>query len=1790
MPPEPSTWDRKDLFKEKKNERSDALGSVARWRDSHHGSRDFARWGSDDFRRPQGHGKQDGYQLFPDDSGYGCTISRSGERVADDDICRFPASRAEAKYGRNSRESKGSFSQKDWKGNISERDTDVNFSSSGRPHEISAQRLVPHEISAQRSVDDLLTYPSHPHSDIENSSWDQLNCKDHHDKMGGLDGLGTGYRYDKDHSFGPINWKPRKWTRSGSLSSRGSGFSHSGSSRCIKADSEEMKPDLRHGKVPSACIPSGDASVAVNNAAPVDESCLRKKQRLGWGQGLAKYEKAKVEGPDEIIGKGGLFSCSNNNRIMHGPVPSMSDKSPRITGLSECASPATPSSVACSSSPGVDDKSYNKVADIDNDMSNLSDSPDQGFQNFLEEFPVSLENLELNPLNNLSSLLSDLVQAEDASSGDSCFVRSTGTNKLLLLKSDILKAIEKTEYEIDLFDSELKSLNLELEIGGFCLRGPSSLQVISVPKHCTEVCDASNVLPTTAPLQVAAAGEVLEEKPMIHNDTLVDVCTGVGDEDIDSPRTSTSKFVEPPCVKNPDSSADVAKHEESSMGLEVASSTTAGGQSLLPSDKKRPAASVSGAAESNHRVEINVSGVEEANNLVKINSSAQISSNLGPHSGKECKLHSSIFASNKDNARKAFEVFNKLLPSEQHEVDIWGASCAFNLQNRVLVKKKLATRKCFLRFKERILTMKFRAIQYLWKDDMRLLSRRKSRSKFQRRFEMSSRVSHAGHQKNRSSIRSRFTSTGNSPSVYSREMMDFASKLLSDSQIKLYRNSLKMPALILDEKERKLSRFITTNGLVEDPCAVEKEKSMINPWTLKEKEIFMEMLATFGKDFKKIASFLEHKTTADCVEFYYKNQKSESFDKIKKKLDLRKLERSYPANTYLVTSGKKWNREVNAASLDMLGAASVIAAQADESLKAHQICEGKLSWVGLHGFKTCDDAALEVSTGVDILAKDKEATAADVLTGICGALSSEAMSSCVTSSVDPGEGCQEWKSQKVSYRNNQPLTPEVMQLVDDEETCSDDSCGELDSVDWTDDEKSIFIQALRAYGKDFGKISRCMGTRSQDQCKIFFSKARKCLGLDVIQPGPGNDGMPVSDTNGGRSDTEDACVVEMESAICSTQSSSRMDVDLPLDMEASTNVGITNLQTDTDGFIEKKHLGQSEDEGSEKDLGVVADDVLAVPKCGFDGDIKSMEQVEGKVETALSYEQRMGVHESLVSTAEKEHGKESTEPTVALVDEPVCAEGPKGDEVRLNCAVDLHAEPRATAGHMMCSEITHPAVSGNGLDDRKHTKSSADTNSNTSTLFCFPPDSPNSKASGSVADRRIIPGFSSTSNVQHQVSLEGLSSVHNPQIISWPPKESCPVSASLVLQDSSVVHSADHMQPPLPPPSSTLNVEEQGNKQQLESSNADIYHQYLLGQSLNQVVTSQILRGYPLHVLNKKEINGDIDSKSSGKSSVVNSFSKMNRDQHSYQHFVQESYDKKCTTSILPHSVDALYLPPRTQEQSTSDHPRPHLLSSPDVAENSRKTGDVKLFGQILSHPSPLQKPNPTSSRDGDDKGMSPDTSGRAFNLKFTPNQGTDGSSVMPKVDPCKNSSLDDFPMMSYGFWDGNRIQTGLSSLPDPAVLLAKYPVAFGDYSTSSSCRVEPQPLPPTVKRNDHNLGCVSIFPSKDVVSGDFQAYRTYDGTEVQPFMVDMKRHDVFSEMQKRNGYEGVPGFQTQGRVAGMNGVGGGSILVGGGSCTGVSDPVAAIQMHYASAERYGGGQAGSIREEESWRRGDIGR
>ncbi|GFZ14787.1 duplicated homeodomain-like superfamily protein [Actinidia rufa] len=730
MPPEPLPWDRRDFFKERKRERSsESIGSVSRWRENPHHGREFFR------SRPPGHGKQGGWHNFSQEPGHGFMPSRSNEKIFGDENCRPYGSRADGKFSRNGRENRGSFSQKDWRGQSLENGSPPN--GPGRP--------IP--VSDQRSVDDMLPCNSHPNSESANAS-DQIHSKGQHDKIDSGNGLGTGQRLERENSMGSIDWKPLKWSRSGSLTSRGSGFSHSSSSKSMGVDSSEVHAELEPRDGTPVWSPSGDAVACATSAAPSEETNSRKKARLGWGEGLAKYEKKKVDGPDDSATKHGMVVCVNTEPL-RSHVPILSDKSPRFTAFSECASPGTPpSSVGCSSSPGIEDKPPVKGENIDSDTGKLSGSPRLLSQNRVDGIAFNLENTEAIPIANLSSSLGDLLQSDNPDSVDSSFFeRSTAMNKLLVWKGDVLKALEMTESEIDLLENELKSLTSESRNCWPCLAGPSPLQGECQAKPCEEHLRNTGGGLRPAPLQLVSSGGMIAKEAI---GGLEEVHGQLKDEDIDSPGTVTSKFVEPHRSVNTDAMSESVKHGGSNLDLNASKS---GNQEVTCS-----------VYVSNGEKEESLSDCDSGGQLMAYKScTAPVGVSL--HSAREEKLYDLILASNKDSASKASDVFNKLLPSDRCRVNIFTASSVSSSQNDPLIQEKFATRKRFVRFKQRVITLKFRAFQHLWKEDMRLLSIRKHHTKSQKRLELSSRTPH-NYQKHRSSIRSRFSSPGKINSIF----------------------------------------------------------------------------------------------------------------------------------------------------------------------------------------------------------------------------------------------------------------------------------------------------------------------------------------------------------------------------------------------------------------------------------------------------------------------------------------------------------------------------------------------------------------------------------------------------------------------------------------------------------------------------------------------------------------------------------------------------------------------------------------------------------------------------------------------------------------------------------------------------------------------------------------------------------------------------------------------------------------------------------------------------------------
>ena len=124
---------------------------------------------------------------------------------------------------------------------------------------------------------------------------------------------------------------------------------------------------------------------------------------------------------------------------------------------------------------------------------------------------------------------------------------------------------------------------------------------------------------------------------------------------------------------------------------------------------------------------------------------------------------------------------------------------------------------------------------------------------------------------------------------------------------------VKLPAQILDPEERRHAAFRSCrNALVEDPKAEMEAAKLVRPWMDWERKIFHEKFSSYGKNFKRIATFIDGRTTADCVVYYYQTQKTGEGFRGRRKAQAKKR-RAY-AEAKRMTGGA-WNGPVSSAPM-----------------------------------------------------------------------------------------------------------------------------------------------------------------------------------------------------------------------------------------------------------------------------------------------------------------------------------------------------------------------------------------------------------------------------------------------------------------------------------------------------------------------------------------------------------------------------------------------------------------------------------------------------------------------------------------------------------------------------------------------------------------------------------------------------------------------------------------------------------------------------------------------------------
>lgn len=115
---------------------------------------------------------------------------------------------------------------------------------------------------------------------------------------------------------------------------------------------------------------------------------------------------------------------------------------------------------------------------------------------------------------------------------------------------------------------------------------------------------------------------------------------------------------------------------------------------------------------------------------------------------------------------------------------------------------------------------------------------------------------------------------------------------LQELQAQKYRQYAVIPPMMYEELGEQRPIYHNNNNKIDDPMELYKSTKTTNIWTEAEKAIYKEKFLQHPKNFVAISSFLERKSPADCVLYYYMSKKAECYKQQLKRANKKRNTRS----------------------------------------------------------------------------------------------------------------------------------------------------------------------------------------------------------------------------------------------------------------------------------------------------------------------------------------------------------------------------------------------------------------------------------------------------------------------------------------------------------------------------------------------------------------------------------------------------------------------------------------------------------------------------------------------------------------------------------------------------------------------------------------------------------------------------------------------------------------------------------------------------------------------------------
>ncbi|XP_023576310.1 nuclear receptor corepressor 2 isoform X3 [Octodon degus] len=257
-----------------------------------------------------------------------------------------------------------------------------------------------------------------------------------------------------------------------------------------------------------------------------------------------------------------------------------------------------------------------------------------------------------------------------------------------------------------------------------------------------------------------------------------------------------------------------------------------------------------------------------------------------------------------------------------------------------------------------------------------------------------------------------------------------------------------IPPMLYDADQQRI-KFINMNGLMDDPMKVYKDRQVTNMWSEQEKETFREKFMQHPKNFGLIASFLERKTVAECVLYYYLTKKNENYKSlVRRSYRRRGKSQQQPPPPPRSSQEEKEEKEK----------------EAEKEEEKPDVENGKEELIK----EKTDDTSGEDND-------EREAVAS--------------------------KGRKTANSQG---RRKGRITRSMANEANNDEAVTPQQSAELASLEmnessrWTEEEMETAKKGLLEHGRNWSAIARMVGSKTVSQCKNFYFNYKKRQNLDDI--------------------------------------------------------------------------------------------------------------------------------------------------------------------------------------------------------------------------------------------------------------------------------------------------------------------------------------------------------------------------------------------------------------------------------------------------------------------------------------------------------------------------------------------------------------------------------------------------------------------------------------------------------------------------------------------------------------------